>query len=258
MNAAYLERLSQDLRELVYHIEQSSGVEIEVEVRAPDDQVLREQRQPLKCEMDQFGAKIIIPKPEHFPESSVLHELLHIRRVLVDKIPRLTFCEDYDPWSRQFETALTDLDNSLEHLIIVPEELKPRPERTEYWKKIMYRVFADIHSDRLPDKDRQRQALINTVFVSTVLSDAELANEASALLQQLGVMSRAETLLSLVGPALYSKERLAKIYVDQLRISIDPVCLEYIDTQQGTIREVQLALIGKCCPRPAASTGTPE
>lgn len=243
VDSAYLNRLSYGIQQIVEEIEMSAELEITLEVRAPDSDALRQGRKPLKCEVDPHSARIIIPSDDYFPEGSVLHELLHLRRILTERVPRLTFCHDYDPWSPQFETALTNLDNSLEHLVIVPEELIHRPERKTYWTKVMRRVLADLSSPHRPDGDRERLALQNTGFVSTVLDDLLLVSDFATLLEELGVMERAEVLLGSIRTSLRSKEQLAKAFVTQLRIPAERICLEYIDTKLGTSREVHLSEI---------------
>jgi len=129
MEQAYLDQLPEDLQLLVEKIEHTFGAPIAVAVDAEKAAESAEQVDHLECNVDVHGAELLIPAPEHFPESSVLHELLHAQRFLLEGVPQIVACDDYLGWSPAFQTALTRLDNALEHLVIVPDELLQRPER---------------------------------------------------------------------------------------------------------------------------------
>ena len=243
MDSSYFDRLPADIQELVEEIETAVGFEIDIEVREPEEDACRRGRSPLKCEVDLHGARIITPVADHFPDSSVLHELLHIRRFLVEKVPRLTFCENYDSWSPEFESALTSLDNSIEHLIIVPHELARKPKRKTYWVEVMRRVLSDLRTDSLSIDDRERLTLRDAMFVTTVLKDPQLIVDFRCLVKQLDISERANALYGVVGMALHSKEQLAKAFVTQLHIPFGPVCLEYIDATNGRSHEINISQV---------------
>lgn len=243
MDSSYFDRLPADIQEIVEEIETAVDFEIGIEVREPEEEARRRGRSPLKCEVDLHGARIITPAADHFPDSSVLHELLHIRRFLVEKVPRLTFCENYDPWSPEFESALTSLDNGIEHLIIVPQELARNSERKNYWVEVIRRALSDLRTDRLSIDDRERLTLRDAMFVTTVLKDPQLAADFGVLVEQLDISERANALSGVVGTALHSKEQLAKAFITQLRIPFGPVCLEYIDATNGRSHEINISQI---------------
>ncbi len=244
MENAYLNRLPNDVRTLVERTEQASGVEITVRVDPSRARGRPNQSDSIACEVNTHGAQLLIPAPDHFPDGSVLHELLHIRRFLVNGVPRIVVCDDYKHWAPELETTLTELDNSLEHLVIVPEELEHRPDRKAYWGKVMIRVLDDLQSANLSNEDRERHALINWVFIRQVLPDHELLDRASVLIERLGVSDQAERLLDAVVHSFQSKERTVQVYFEHLRLSVEAGCLEYIDSHNGTSRQIPLAEVG--------------
>lgn len=243
MDNSYFDRLPLDIQELVEEIEKAVNFQIDIEVCEPDEKARRRCHSPLKCEVDQNGARIIIPAADRFPDSSVFHELLHIRRFLVEKVPRLTFCENYDPWSPDLESALTSLDNGIEHLIIVPQELARKPDRKSYWIEVMRRVLSELRTNNLSIEARERLTLRDIMFVTTVLKDPQLTADFGGLVEQLDLSERTNALSGVVGTALHSKEQLAKAFITQLHIPSEPVCLEYIDATNGRSDEINISQV---------------
>lgn len=82
MENTYLNRLSIEIRNIIEEVEQASSIEITVTVDPSRMRGILDQTGPMACEMNDHGATILIPSPDQFPEDSVLHELLHIRRIL--------------------------------------------------------------------------------------------------------------------------------------------------------------------------------
>jgi len=103
MNKKYLDQLESDTIQLVLLIEKHTEKEINV------DEV--PMRTNLACEIE--NTTILTPEGI-FPDSSVLHELLHIRRFIVDDVPQLAVCHDYFFDDPNFETRVSKLDNNLE------------------------------------------------------------------------------------------------------------------------------------------------
>ena len=60
----------------------------------------------MACEIDEHGARLLIGNPAYFPDASVFHELQHIRRILLEGVPRIVVCEGFEPWSPQLDTPL--------------------------------------------------------------------------------------------------------------------------------------------------------
>lgn len=238
MDKIYLEKLPTDIRSLVEEIEDGTHIEIEVQVDAS-----RDKTGTLACEVDQHSAKILTPKAEYFPDGSVLHELLHIRRFLLEDIPRIIVCDDYEHWTPQLDKGLTDLDNRLEHLIIVSEELKIRPSRRKHWGHVMQCVLRDIGTAAINEEDRKRYSLLNWIFVHYALRDDNLSEQAWLLITQLCVSEQAEKFNKALISSLDSKEHTVRVCFEHLDIPFDVASLEYLNSRDCTSQVIPLTKI---------------
>ncbi len=168
----------------------------------------------------------------------MLHELFHIRRLLVNDIPRIITCPAYaayfDNWTPDLDKALRKLDNNLEHLIIVPEELQHRPKRKLYWKD---RMLHSLQSINISDGD----LLINWVFIQHVLPDHNLIDKARELILRRRINDRVTLITEDIISSLSSKEKIVKLCFKHLDIPEEAGCLEYIDSKLGCSRIRYLA-----------------
>jgi hypothetical protein len=241
MEHQYLDRLSPDIRTLVNEVEQSSGIEIEVKVDPSRARGVPDQPDPLACEVNQYGAQVLLPKADYFPDGSVLHELLHIQRFLSHGIPRIVAHDDFDGWTPDLDAELISLDNNLEHLIIVPEELRRRPPRRAHWERILGRVFDELPSLRLSEGDRLRQALINWAFICHVLPESRVIERARAVIQGFGLQDRAQRYVDVIVQSLDSKEKVVAVAFQHLQLRLESASLEYLDSRTGRSHEIPLA-----------------
>lgn len=239
MQEAYLDRLPNDLRAFVGDIERS-GVAITVVVdgsRAGRDPGHPD---PLACNIEAGGAEILIPEENHFPESAVLHELLHVRRFLIDCVPKVVICDEY--WTPELEMVFVQLDNNIEHLVIVPEELQTRPQRRERWIRIMWRIAGDIRSGAIVGRDAEFLAIYTSTFNRLVLNDTEFESASTSMLGERGLSDRAARFHDAVVPALESKEAAVRECAAQFDLDERAICLEYLDPDTGLSREVPLVV----------------
>ncbi len=234
MKSAYLSKLQHDTRLLVHKIEQYIADEINIKI----DQ---SRKDILACEVDKYGATILIPDADFFPDASALHELLHIRRFCLDKEPRLVVCDNH--WTPVIETAITKLDNNLEHFVIIPQELKLRPERIYYWQSCMNKELENFYSSNDIKDDQERRALTYWAFIKHVLPENELIQKASMLIENLGITDRASQFFDAIIPYIDVKDKLVKVCFKHLDLPDDIGCLEYIDCKNKLCYEKPLANI---------------
>lgn len=161
MREDYLDRLSPEVQAFVREVEETSGVTIEIKLdacragRGPDGTGI------LACDIDDRGATLLVPSEEYFPDGGVVHEVLHIRRILVEGVPRLADNPDSGLSSPEVCQGLVNLDNALEHLIVVPEEFFRRPESAERWTRIMERICVDELAAMGNPHDQRRWTLLH-------------------------------------------------------------------------------------------------
>ena len=80
----------------------------------------------------------------YFPDGAVRHEVLHVKGFHADGVPKLVLA-DGALWDRGRHDGLALLDNAIEHIVIVPVELKFHPERRTHWEAVMSNVVSNLH-----------------------------------------------------------------------------------------------------------------
>jgi hypothetical protein len=230
MDTQYLNRLSPAVRALVSQVEAGAGIDIKVQLDRS-----RAGRGPLgagilACDIDERGATVLIPSEDFFPEASVVHELLHVRRLLVEGVPRLTANFGYAGDPASHGTFLTNLDNSLEHLVIVPEELNRASERHEHWSQILERTFReDIPAIGVPI-GVTRAALVQWAFLELAVPTCPARAIALDFLGARSLLTEAEAFVAAVAPLLISKPDLVKVVFEKLELPTEMAVLEYFDS----------------------------
>jgi len=192
------------------------------------------------CDMDPYGARILVGDVAYFPDASVFHELQHIRRILVEGIPRLVVCEDFEPWSPQFETAMVHLDNNLEHLVIVPAELQAYPDRRTYWRDRIERMITRLTESKTPEYERHRFAMLALLLVDQMLPDEKLRSAVVSVLRKFAIEERSQRYCAEAVAALTSKEKLVRVTFSHFALPTSAGCFEYLDSRNGSARTVPL------------------
>lgn len=105
MDNAYLSRLSENIRAFVNETEAMTGIEVAVVADSSRNGLGFKGEGSLKCTIEATSITIHAPTTGYFPEGAVVHEILHARRLHIDKVPRLEEPEDY-PWTPEFSEAI--------------------------------------------------------------------------------------------------------------------------------------------------------
>ena len=240
MQLDYFNRLDGVVRSLVEEIEARIGFEITVKLDSASQLPKSSEPRGLRCEVDQYKAEIASASVDYFPDSSVFHELLHIRRFLVDGIPKLTVCEDYEPWTPRLESAILHLDNSLEHLVIIPIELRQFPDRRAYWEKRFEAQTRRLFTGELSETDRRWMASLVSVSVEHLGLGREAREAADIVVQRFGAKSLTRVYQEALAATISSKEHLARATFDCFELPLVATCLEYINTSYGSTQYVPL------------------
>lgn len=240
MQAEYLSRLGDVVRALVTEIEGRIGFEITVKVDPTGDMHTASEHRGMRCEMDQYKAEIATASIDYFPDASVFHELQHIRRFLVDGIPKITMCEDYEPWNPQLESAILHLDNNLEHLVIIPIELREFPQRRAYWEQAFEAQTGRLLTGELSETDRRWAASLVSASVDHLGLGQKVREAADAIVRRVGAESLTRAYREALAATISSKEQLARATFDCFELPLVAACLEYISTSYGSSRHVAL------------------
>lgn len=234
MQHDYYERLSQDVKVLVDEVEHGCGFQIEVRPDVRRAGLGVDGAGTLACVAEPRNAFIDIP-PGHFPDGAVVHELLHLRRFLLQGVPMLYVDEEQPIGTSAFADGIHKLDNALEHLVIVPIELGYRADRVAYWTRILESIWRQDIPAFPDEEDKARWAKVHWTFVRHVLSDTAVSPLAEQLLQDMGILAEANALHDAVISALAkSKEDATRICLGLLGLPAERVGFEYLDTKRGT------------------------
>lgn len=240
MKAEYVELLPAPLNDLIRETEEHIGFPIDVVVDPERAHSVSDEDAPLACEVENDSARILIPLVGQFPPGAVFHELQHIRRFLVEGVPRLVDCEDYERWSPEVGTALTRQDNALEHLVIVPRELMAFPERRAHWEKVMKRVWAGIQAGEGSDEDRKQAGMACWAFLRLVMPDSPAIDVARSVLADMSAIKRAEQFYEALVPALGDKAAAVRVWFEHQGIPLEMVSLKYFAPRERRSWEVPI------------------
>lgn len=123
--------------------------------------------------------------PDKVTASAIGHELIHLRRNIVEGVPKLFHFDNASP---VLQFAVNEWENELEHLIVVPEQLKAFPEAKAWWAE---------HYSALVDRDKADESglMFAWSFIRNVLPDeVGLAQRCKVLLNKYQIAMRADYL----------------------------------------------------------------
>jgi len=230
--------LSPHIRKFVEHIELVIGFEIIVNFNPELDLGGPFKKGILKTEIHPNSAKIHAPTNGYFPDGAVLHELLHIERFLIKKVPRISLAERvlHNP---RLENALVSLDNTIEHLIIVPEEIRTYPERRAHWEAITERVWLHEIPQIQDTQDKHIFASLNWAFLHMVLPGSPTTELARNWLNRENIYVLVESFYSQLTSTIHDKKIVVAMFFSFFsNLPRDSASLEYLRKTEGSKFEI--------------------
>lgn len=240
MQAEYIELLPPLLKDLVQETERGIGFSVDVVVDPKPVRGVLGELVPLSSKVDKDVAQIHIPSADRFSPGSVFHELQHIRRFLIEGVPCLVDCEDYELGTPELGTVLTLHDNSLEHLVIVPREFGVFPERRVYWEGVMARVWARIEAREGRDLDRKQVGMACWAFLRLVMPDSPSVDVARRVLIATSALERADQFCEALFPVLGDKAAAVRVWFAHQTIPLEIASLKYFAPRENRSWEVPL------------------
>jgi hypothetical protein len=234
MQAEYLARLQEAVQAFVHEVEDCAGVTIEVTPDADLNTGGPTGQGKLKIHIEAHCVRLMAPTNVYFPNGGVRHEVLHVKRLLVDGVPRLALAETVD-WDPFFEKELTAVDNALEHLVIVPVELGYHPERRAHWEAVMARTWNVGLSTAPSQLDRRISACLHWTFLRHVLPDSPLVDSAIAAMEAFDLRAEADDFCDQLIPLLADKLSVVQLFFKWFgNIPKDRAAVEYLNCITGT------------------------
>lgn len=234
MQSEYLDRLSESVRQLVLHVEEGAGVEIRVVPDSGQNDGGTTGQGNLAINIQSQRVRLFAPTNDYFPDGAVRHEVLHVRRFHVEGVPKLALADDA-PWNKAFSDAMGALDNAIEHVIIVPEELRLNPERRQHWEMVMQGVCAELPC--VPEGELLLAVCLHWVFIKHVLPDSPLAEFIQEFMEERGLFATADIFAEQFLSVIDSKEEIVRLIFQSFPdIPKSRAALEYISSTRGTIQ----------------------
>ncbi len=234
MQPEYLDRLSPPLQDFVREVEQRAGITIQV---IPDSGLNRGGplgQGNLAVVIEDRRNIIFAPTNGYFPDGAVRHELLHLKRFHVDGVPKLVAA--VTPWATPAISpdAMGTLDNSIEHIVIVPLELQHHPERREHWEAVLQDVCDQLLD--IPPKELRLAISLHWTFVRHVLPGSRQAEIVRAFAVEQGIFEAADRFADQFLEAAAGKEDLVRLLFHTFPdIPKEHAALEYLSGRTGTV-----------------------
>lgn len=236
MQPEYLGRLSKPVQQLVLEVEESAGVEINVILDPKQNEGGTTGQGKLAVDIDAQSIQLFAPTNGYFPDGAVRHEVLHVRRFHVDGVPKLALA-DSEKWDRRFSDALGEIDNAIEHVVIVPEELQFHSDRRKHWESVMQKVWSELPV--APEGERPLAVYLHWTFLRHVLPDSPVVETARSFANEHALSEMADRFADQFKAVAASKEELVRLLFDTFPEILPKhrAALEYINSMTGVCQK---------------------
>jgi hypothetical protein len=230
MQPSYLTRLGAPVQDFVRELEQRANIDIQV---LPDPRLNR--GGPLgqgHLEVLVEGRRnfIFVPTNGYFPDGAVRHELLHIKRFHVDGVPKLTAAARGR--GGILPDAMGRLDNAIEHIALVPRELRLHPERREHWEAVLEGVCSEL-SD-VPREELNLALCMHWTFLRHVLPGSKPAETARRFAVEHRLLDMADRFADHFLAAASKEAAVQLLFATFPEMDKDLATFEYISSRTGT------------------------
>jgi hypothetical protein len=243
MDTFYKAQLPRGVATLVERIESFAKREISVEVDNRPRSPTSPNPDSLAARVTPTSAMIVLRSKDVFPPHDVLHELLHIERMWVEGIPQLV--PKHDPKGTRSKIA-NDIENALEHLVIVPREANYGFDPYPYWNETSRRNWVSYPWPALTDPWARRKAcLLGWLTVSCLVNDEEVRSHVEKCLRQEEEggpvrLDEAKRFSARISEKLVSKPQAQSAVLRFLEIPTTDFMSVRFNVNDGTIEELRL------------------
>jgi hypothetical protein len=235
MQSEYLARLGKPVQQFVLEVEEGAGVEISVILDPKQNKGGTTGQGKLAVVINAQSIQLFAPTNGYFPDGAVRHEVLHVRRVHVDGVPKLALA-DSEEGDEGFSDALGELDNAIEHVVTVPEELQFHSDRRKHWETVMQHVCLALPD--APEGERRLAVCLHWTFLRHVLPDSPAIEIARSFAKKHTLLELADHFADRFKAVAASKEELVRLLFDTFpEIPKDRAALEYINSMTGTCQK---------------------
>jgi len=235
MQTEYLDLLSEPVQQFILEVEKSAGVYINV---IPD--IKLNEGGPagqgnLEINIKALSIQLFVPTNGYFPDGAVRHEVLHMQRFLIERVPKLVLAENAR-WDKGISNQLVNLDNAIEHLLIVPVELQLHPERRQHWEAMMQDICSALQN--IPEANRRLAVFLHWTFLRHVLPNSSSVEIMSNFARDNALLEMADNFADQFIAAVASKDELVRLLFHNFpELPKNRAALEYINSNMGTCQK---------------------
>ena len=239
MKAEIVERLPDQVRALLTELEEfanlSIGIELNTEPVSPTDP--NPTRSAVRISHNR--ATIYVHSAD-VSSNSILHELLHVQRYWIEKVPLMRPLDESveDNWK-----VTTLIEDSLEHLIIVPREADYAYEPFSYWNRTVEVNWQNYPWPGDTKLLRRYKCLLGWLSCCSLVTDEGVKSHVESCIRKDGMLSEAERFRKKIDRTINRKPSALSATLRFLKIPRTEVKLIRFDVQNRQLVEGKIPLI---------------
>jgi len=160
---------------------------------------------------------------ENIDANGILHELLHIHRWWVEQIPQAL------PIAEKNLPITSNIENALEHQIIIPRETDYGFDPHPYWNEIAQMNWGRYPWDWMDTPAARRQNVLLGRLGLRLVTDQNVIDLAKSCIEQEGLTAEAERFDARIASLITNKPRAISCVFRFLNIPIAEARLVYFD-----------------------------
>lgn len=233
MERVFLEKLGAEIQGLVREIEDFAATEIQVRPTPIPTSKYARSPKAITLMASEHGATLLCRDAGDFQPQAVLHELLHLRRYWIDFVPQILPIDD--PGGEKIKLA-NQIENTLEHLVIVPQEHKYGFESyafytettSEHWQAYPWPGISEPWA-------RRKNCLLTWLTTHLLVRDPAIERLAWRCADAEGLLTEAEKFSEKIGRVLNSKEHCISTTIRFLQIPRHEATMAYLDIRNKNL-----------------------
>lgn len=229
--AAVLAVLPEKSKDLLEKLESLAGREIAFAAYATPPDPSEVNPDAPATEMTAAGARILMRDGSAIPPQGVTHELLHVERYWMQGVPQLY------PANPAFFKNCGQMENAMEHMVIVPREADYGFEPFGHWNETYRRTWVGDPVPATMHPDIRRMKCLMGWLATQVISDDAVKDMMAKAIISAGHMDEAERFKKRMNEFIGSKEKMVQCLARFMKIPQGGVVLRYFNAQAGTIRD---------------------
>ena len=230
MEEKFTKLLPDQLTDLIDEIENFSGKEIAVQPFSHPVSPTDPNPQAMGCAVSENRATIYY-RNGNLNAHGFAHELLHIQRWWVEGIPQVL------PNSRSAPSNVgvtSEIENSLEHLTIVPLESQFGFEPYEYWNSTARANWNRFDAAALDKFSLRKVCLLGWLTIESLVTDEKVKRMAESKISSARLLQEAKLFRTKINKYRKAKEKQIAATVHFLHIPKTQVEIVYFNVRNGT------------------------